>query len=171
MLVQAVEIAHENYVSGDWDPEVVAEWLGLHCFMVKTQQEILRHADKCKEFHDAMNDPLSTDVLKDALIAAKTARPELYSKWPIPASWDFGVSLDHHPDVPMHLLCLGIVKSVMQRVEKWLTRQRKGTAFSSRMKNTLDSIEKLCLAWCKMQPYRSGGKFGGWVSENYLSMT
>ena len=103
-------------------------------------------------------------------MAEKIARPALYSKWPIPASWDFGVSLDHHPDVPMHLLCLGIVKTIMQRVDKWLTQQRKGTAFSSRMADTLESIEKLSLVWCKLQPYKAGGKFGGWVSEYYLSM-
>ena len=38
------------------------------------------------------------------------------------------------------------------------------------MKGMLESIQELGLCWCPILPYK-GGKFGGWVSENYLTMS
>ena len=169
-LAACVKRTHESFVDGSWDPIEADRYLEVHCITETTRESILMHADKCKEFLDAMEGADSSDALKNAVTEEKRLRPELYKPWPLPAIWIRGVHLDQHPDVPMHLLCLGIVKSVMLRIDKWLTRQRKAAPFARKMKGMLESIQELNLSWCLVLPYK-GGKFGGWVSENYLAMS
>jgi hypothetical protein len=70
----------------------------------------------------------------------------------------------------MHLLCLGIVKLLMFRVERWMTKKHKGKPFVRQMKGMLESVQELNLSWCPILPYK-GGRFGGWVSGNFLSMS
>ena len=93
-----------------------------------------------------------------------------YNEWKLPSSW-FGE--DHvklYADVPMHLLFLGITKSVMIKTTKWLTVKRHFSTFLSYTKTILEPIEKMNLDWCKLMKYPTTDKFGGWVSENYLGM-
>ena len=49
-------------------------------------------------------------------------------------------------------------------------QQGKGAPFVRETKDVLQSIEDLCLSWCKVQPF-TGGRFGGWVSENFLGLS
>jgi hypothetical protein len=96
--------------------------------------------------------------------------PSKYIEWKLPSSW-FGE--DHvrlYADVPMHLLFLGITKSVMIKATKWLTIKRHFSTFLSYTKTILEPIEKMNLDWCKLMKYPTTDKFGGWVSENYLGM-
>jgi len=45
----------------------------------------------------------------------------------------------------------------------------KNELFLQYSKMVLQSVKILKLSWCKVLPY-CGGKFGGWVSENYLGL-
>jgi hypothetical protein len=170
MLADAVLFSHDSIVSGDLEPEEADSWLKVHCIKDATRESILEHAEKCKEFNDIMADPNSSAVLKAAVTREKEENPLLYERWPLPAMWERGVHLHQHPDVPMHLLCLGIVKSVLIRVDGWLTKQRKGKPFCDMVRGSLESIQRLNLSWCVVLPYK-GGKFGGLVSENFLGMS
>jgi hypothetical protein len=171
ILADAVELAHDGFVAGDWELLEVHRWLKMHCIKLECVTSILLHADKCKEFHDVMDvNANSSDALKEAVTQEKNRRPHLYTRWPLPAVWTRGVNLDQHPDIPMHLLCLGIVKTVILRVSRWMAKKCKGKAFVRQMKGLLESLQKLHLSWCPVLPYK-GGKFGGWVSENYLTMS
>jgi hypothetical protein len=115
MLADAVLLFHDGVVSGDWEPGEADMWLKkVHCI----QELILKHTEKCKEFHDIMADPHCSKVLKATVTREKEENPSLYERWPLPAMWVWGVHLHQHPDVPMHLLCLVIVKSVLVRVGK-----------------------------------------------------
>jgi hypothetical protein len=170
MLNDAASLAHEQYVDGLWTDKNVHKWLKIHCIKEATGKLLLRHADKCKEYADVMGDPGSSDALKAAVLMEKERNPELYSPWPHPAVWNRGVHLNQHPDIPMHLLCLGVVKLLLLRVDKWLSKKQKARPFLKQMKGMLESIQELNLSWLPILPYK-GGKFGGWVSENYLTMS
>lgn len=171
MLCEAVELAHEGFVSGLWSTADVQEWLKMHCIMKKAADAILLHADKCKEYQDVMDDENSSDVLKDAVEEEKGRSPHLYSIWPFPNVWRCGVHLEQHPDIPMHLLCLGVVKTLLRRIDRWMAKKKKGAPFAKKMKGFLESLQELNLAWCPILPWKEGGKFGGWVSENYLTIS
>lgn len=169
-LVSAVTYAHDALVDGLWCVEESAEWLHLHCLNQKARDSILLRAERCKEFRDIMEDHESTDAEKEAVTAEKEREPNLYARWPIPSLWTRGVLLSQCPDVPMHLLFLGVVKTVMMRVQAWMTNKRKATPFAREMTQYMKSLEALKLTWIKILPYK-GGRFGGWVSENYLAMS
>ena len=117
-----------------------------------------------------MDDPASTHAEKAAIAGEKERHPALYEPWPIPSLWSRGVLLNQCPDVPMHLLFLGCVKTVMLRVQAWMSNKRKAGPFAREMKKYMESLEELKLTWIKILPYK-GGRFGGWVSENYLAMS
>jgi hypothetical protein len=93
----------------------------------------------------------------------------LRGAWEYPALWTRGVDLSKHIDVPMHLTFLGAVHTSLQMVHDWMTKRHKYASFIRYTKNSLESIQKLGLSWCKCIAYKSGN-LGGWVSENYLSL-
>jgi hypothetical protein len=88
--------------------------------------------------------------------------------WSFPAIWQRGVQLEQHIDVIMHLLFLGVIKTVMQNIQEWMVKRNKGSTFIQYSNGTLESVTKLGLDWCKCLTYKTG-KLGGWVSENYLA--
>ena len=67
----------------------------------------------------------------------------------------------------MHLLFLGVAKSVFIKTAKWLKIQLQSTAFKVIANNVLDQLKLYNLTWCKTLPYptSSTDKFGGWVAE------
>jgi hypothetical protein len=89
--------------------------------------------------------------------------------WEHPALWTRGIELFQHIDVPMHLIFLGVLHTCVQMVHGWMTKRHKSASFSHYTKKSLEYIQKLNISWCKCIAYKSGN-FGGWVSENYLSL-
>ena len=77
------------------------------------------------------------------------------------------VTLAKAVDVPMHLLFLGIVKTVVREIQKWCKVRGSQSGFVRSASGLLEGIKKFNLDWCKTIGY-SGGKLGGWVSENYM---
>jgi hypothetical protein len=85
MLNDAASLAHKQYVDGIWTAHDVQEWLKIHCVKEASGKLLLRHADKCKEYQDAMGDPNSSAALKAAVTMEKERNPKLYAPWPHPA--------------------------------------------------------------------------------------
>jgi hypothetical protein len=77
-------------------------------------------------------------------------------KWKMPATWDRGITLSQHIDVPMHLLFLGIVKTCIQMVHEWMTKRHKCATFVKCATGALESIQVLGLSWCKCIPEKTG---------------
>jgi hypothetical protein len=170
LLANAVNTSHEFIVNGTWNDKQVREYLDWHCIKKKSVTAIILHADHCREYNIIMDDPLSTPAERAAAVREKEREPDLHAPWPIPSLWERGVLLEQTPDVPMHLLFLGVVKTTMLRIQQWMSNKRKMSPFVRAMKTQLNSIEKLKLSWMKTLPYKKG-KFGGWVSENYVAMS
>jgi len=93
--------------------------------------------------------------------------PERYPMWELPTSWTRGVELTTHIDVCMHLIFLGVVKTVIGMVQEWAKLRGKATSFLGYLIDTLDSLQDLGVDWCRCILYTTG-KLGGWVSEKYL---
>ena len=72
----------------------------------------------------------------------------------------------------MHLIMLGIGKSVYIKIAKWLKIRMQSTEFKEAAKGILDQLKVYSLDWCKilLYPQSSTDKFGGWVAENFLAL-
>jgi hypothetical protein len=170
LLANAVNTSHDFLVEGIWNEKEATEYLDWHCIKKKSLKAIILHADHCREYKNIMDDPLSSPAEKAAAEREKVRDPDLHAPWPIPSLWERGVLLEQSPDVPMHLLFLGLVKTTMLRIQQWMSNKRKMAPFVRAMKKQFESLDKLKLSWIKTLPYKAG-KFGGWVSENYLAIS
>jgi hypothetical protein len=170
LLANAVNTSHAFLVNRVWNEKQVTDYLDWHCVKPQSVKAIILHADHCRDFNDIMDDPLSSPAERAAAIRERDREPDLHAPWPIPSLWERGVLLEQSPDVPMHLLFLGVVKTTMLRIQQWMSNKRKMSPFVRAMTTQLDSIEKLKLSWMKTLPCKAG-KFGGWVSENYVAIS
>jgi len=101
----------------------------------------------------------------------KLEAPERFQQLEHPALWEReGVPLTTTIDAIMHLLFLGIVKSLLVKTQDWLKRQGLNKQFLDSFPPLLGPLLEMSLDWVSLQAYR-GDKFGGWVSENYLGFS
>ncbi len=108
----------------------------------------------------------NTPILEDYYL-----NPQKYQKFSGISTWRNNLNFDTYVEAPMHLLFLGIAKTLYTDVNNWLTAQNKYTAFHSKITNgILEPLEQLKLPWIKIIGYPKG-KFGGWVAENFLGFT
>ena len=75
-----------------------------------------------------------------------------------------------HVEAVMHLVFHGIQKTNMILIELWASRSGSLSALHRFGSTVLQDVKQLNLDWCKLFPY-CGGKFGGWMAENYLAMS
>jgi hypothetical protein len=113
-----------------------------------------------------------TDEEKTQYIAYEKAResnPEQFELYCGPIQWSRGVEISQHVDTPMHLLFLGIVRTITRWVPSWAVKMKQTTNFAQYVHDMpVKEIIQLKLSWVKLLPY-TGGQLAGWVSENYLA--
>ncbi len=85
--------------------------------------------------------------------------PEKYTVWKAPAIWTRGTDLVQSIDVIMHLLFLGVVKTVVISLDEWLKLRGKSERFLS-CACYLSAVSELQLSWCEVIIF-SGGKMAG----------
>jgi len=124
---------------------------------------ITEHAVNCRKLNRAQ--PGSPEFV--TLMEKKLKHPNKYLPWEIPSLWSRAVTLDQHVDVPMHLLFLGITKTVLSMVKEWTLGRRKEASFLRYANAAMLLPVRLGLDWCKAIPFGEG-KWGGYVAENYL---
>jgi hypothetical protein len=95
------------------------------------------------------------------------SHPELYNFAALPATWLVDKHFKKYIDVPMHLLFLGITKTVILDIQEWMKKKNIHLSFCKSAVGILENIQVLKLPWCKLLPF-SNARFGGWVSENYI---
>ncbi len=78
-----------------------------------------------KAISETVNDTASTSAKHNAVYANED------TKCPIPQSWKTNASLDMFIEAPMHLLFLGIVKSIMEISDTYMKQYRLGNKFIS----------------------------------------
>ena len=89
----------------------------------------------------------------------------------IPSFWNGPHSLSQCVDAPMHLLFLGILKSIMTLTTDWLTGlpTPKYKAYGDKINPLLKRISKLNLSWIRINAFSSKREYtlGGWISSHY----
>ena len=70
----------------------------------------------------------------------------------------------------MHLLFLGIVKTVTVLILEWSKTRGKYTKLVAYIQKQLDDVSSFNLQWLKLIRF-NGGKMAGWVSENYIALS
>jgi hypothetical protein len=92
--------------------------------------------------------------------------PTKYSKPKTPSLWNRDLLLRLFVDTPMHLLFLGIAKSVFGKISLWSARCGGGPAFKKVGINLLNDIEELKLQWLTFNA-NIFDSWGGWESEKF----
>ena len=95
----------------------------------------------------------------------------IYEKYKSPSAYYGFSDLSVFVEAPMHLLMLGVMKSVMIKIGSWLRSINQNTNFLSLVKSKLLIIKNMNIEWCKILEYPTTEKTGGWVSENFLAMS
>lgn len=140
-------------------------------FNSAVQDQILESASNCKGMMAAFNEKDNDPENYNDYLNSKNMNPQAFMKFELPSAWYGFNDVKQYVDVPMHLLMLGIVKSVLLKIGVWL-RLRNQQSLFLRMTNTvLGEVKSLNIHWCKILEYPSTDKFGGWVSENFLAMS
>lgn len=121
----------------------------------------------------ALRDMYNGDEEMEAFDEVQTIRrdrPDRFQMYLGKECWQKGVEVDNHIDVLMHLLYLGLTRTVLDTVHEFLSKKKLLTTFLDRVQGRLESIDALGLHWARLQGYRKGS-FGGWISENYLDFS
>lgn len=92
-------------------------------------------------------------------------------EYKLSSAWYNCDDLKLYVDVPMHLLMLGIVKTVMLKINKILRMTNQNSNFVVKTNGILSHIKKMNIEWCKVLEYPVTEKTGGWVSENFLGLS
>jgi hypothetical protein len=85
--------------------------------------------------------------------------------------------IEDFPDVPMHLLFLGIVKTTLNTVHSFIKQNKVSTIFETLMKRTLSPIiREYKLDWLVLMEFKMNGSTDSlestsWVSENFLAFS
>lgn len=113
---------------------------------------------------------LTVHCLNDKIISGVMESWKNDEPFHVPASWHLVSCFSSFPDVPMHLLGLGIGKTVNKDlIRKWLKKKKLFSSFSKGADSKMKAVQQLRLSWCKAMPFGMLGNCGGWVSENQFA--
>ena len=115
---------------------------------------------------DDPNGPRYHELLLD-----KESNHRRYQPLDPPSLYSRGVPLRAFVDTPMHLILLGVGRTVFKRVSTWSARRGRKADFVAQAKVLLQQLDDLKLKWLVFVPRTFSHKWGGWVSKNYASLT
>jgi hypothetical protein len=133
-----------------------------------TIQSVLKHVQNARAITLLEDDP-NNNMHYQVLLCHRDSNPELYEFSAYPTAWRRGLPLHAHVDVPMHLLFLGVTKTVVKRIMEWSKAHSLQNNFLRASSGVLDAVGSCHLEWCVALKI-TGPNFGGWVSENYLAL-
>jgi hypothetical protein len=169
----SLDLVFSNVVEGRWAPKTAAAFMRRECFMDPFAATIIKRALNKKSLQ-AVIDGTSreSDAHQGAIRRDAQKMPTQYQKPRSPTSWAAPGGLSIYLDVLMHLLFLGVVKSTLKTLRVWMCKQGKNQEFL-RFTEKFDEVLRATsgLDWLKCQEYSKTGKFGGWVSENFLGFS
>jgi hypothetical protein len=99
----------------------------------------------------------------------KENKPFLCEIWPTPPMWHRENPMKANLDAIMHMLFLGIIKTVVRMVMHWCKRRGKLNELLDQLKGTTEALMDLNLEWLRLLQFL-GVKLGGMASENYMAI-
>jgi hypothetical protein len=152
-LTNVVQITFEKLTTEIWNEAEAKSFLSVHCINGSLSTKIISAAKQFLIQQFLLNEEINNNI----------------NDYPIPPTWLRTIDIDGHVEALMHLLFLGITKTILNDIQALLKTKNYFTGLITVIDVYLQPIIQLKLPWCKMIPYGSG-KFGGHVSENYLAM-
>ena len=166
-LQDAINVAHQGFCEYQWDKKTCTAFLEVEGLNAKAIERFHACAERASALELALAGKVDATLRAD-LLTQFNSSPELFQKMPIPALWTRpGVDLATHIEGIMHLGPLGIVKKCVLHLQWSLTASNSNKSFIDANAKYVKALSKMKIDWLKVMEY-SGGKFHGWVSENYL---
>lgn len=165
-MTEALGVAHRGYSERNWNLKKLRKFMQVECLSTELQDKVVDRAGNAKSINTAT---LPEDV---ALLSAhREANPDLYEPVPPLAAWlRPHVDLRCNVEAVMHILFLGIAKSIALMIQRSLTLRYANATFLNVVGGYLDKLVKsFSVEWLKLKPY-TGKKFGGYLSENYIAL-
>ena len=170
-LCLALDLAHDAYCIHGWTEASTKAYLQVECYDDHTIDNLLEHAANSLSLQAARAQPEKYA----ALLADAEYYPDKYIKMKRPVAWTREtILLTLHPDVIMHLIGLGVIKTTTAKSKDWMKAQNKYASFKRHAGTSLDALSLMNISWINIMPYASdkpggtGDKLGGWVSENFF---
>ena len=122
-----------------------------------------------------VKDKLIKDIqnMGDMVIKSKQDPTEfMNTKLNLPTVWEQPFPMDAFIDSPMHMLFLGVVKSILDELKDYALSYHKRAAFIDRANPVIESIRKYHLAFCRLELFGkkdSSTLTPGWLSDNCVS--
>lgn len=170
-LETAITFVHDEIQKGALNNAKAKSILKYNGINREAQEMIVECANNYKKLFDAYNNKTNDPDTYISIQEDYRDEPIKFQKYTLPSAWYHFPDLNAHVDVPMHLLMLGVVKSVMLKIGIWLRFRSQKTMFLTMANNILGGVKALNVEWCKILQYPTTDKFGGWISENFLAMT
>ena len=148
--------AHDNIVSGSWEPNAGQAYLRQQGLNEKTAKEAVLHATNIlglRKAESKRNNSLADELAYSIMLRGKEENPSVFEPMPPKPSWVRGLSIDAHIEAPMHLLFEGITESTVKLIQEWTITKRVQQDFLENVSERLDGIHDLRLTWCKAEPY------------------
>ena len=166
-LRDAIEFAHNNLVEGSWTKKNCEAYLKVEGMNDTVAEKVNLHAVMSQCIY-----PDSQDPPNQLLLSFLRQHPEQFNMMPSPALWERNNTLlSTHVDCIMHMLFLGMVKTVVaHHVPKWLKALHKHASFIDNNGHYLDAFQSMSIDWLVVLTFGKG-TMGGWVSENFLGFS
>lgn len=166
-LRDAIRFAHSNLVNGSWTKKNCEVYLKVEGMNNTVAEKVNLHAVMSQAL-----DPDLGDAAHQLLLSFLTNHPDRFNVIPNPSLWlRNNTLLSTHVDCIMHMVFLGIVKTVVgHHVPKWLKALYKHTSFIDNNGHYLDAFHSMSIDWLVVLQFGKG-TMGGWVSENFLGFS
>lgn len=165
------QLAFDNFANFRWTKKQVEEFLSVECINGKLTEEVIENGINARII-GAINNGTSKydEEMRELFLIDVEHEPEAYACPPVPPIWLGDDDISLFVDAPMHLIFLGIVKSSLNSIKKWLAKQGRLTDFFDRCKFLNGLLDDVHIDWLRIEDFREG-KFGGWVSENFVAFS
>ena len=100
---------------------------------------------------------------------------EVINKFQYPHLWNGPIQLNQYIDAPMHLIFQGIIKSLIEMINEWLSALSTGESYYKKFCNIIHpmmmSISNMNLTWCFLNSFNTSKNYKatGWIANNYLA--
>ena len=168
-LKNVVHTTHNNLADGTWSPTVASTYLVTNGISTKFAQRIVNLGKNCQKYRLALENRDRDPKEYDDLEKDREKYPSEYAMAKIPSVWERDLPLSLYIDTPMHLLFLGIAKTVFWYVGLWCNRSGRGKVFKEMAVNRLLLLDRLKLQWLSFNA-TSFMSWKGWAAEKYQSL-
>ena len=169
ILQKVCTLTHDMIVTRQWGSTAAESFLSTHCINTALTKDILTRADNCLQFQMAMANTEDPET-RNLFISEKRSRPRAFTRATLPPFFSCSLDLDCFVDPPLHIIGLGFLKTTMRLIDTYTTSRGRKSEFLSLIRPELQHIQNLDLDWCEVLTKQFGGKYGGYISDNYMAI-